>query len=267
MRQFLPTYILSGIALLLLTLTAQSCRKQEPWYNRENIKGAWVEYAKDGVEIPFGQELIYIFTNNTSLQICGISQDTDGNARWTIFGDNSYYVYCCEMDVNASGLQGIMGHQAEFGYHQVFDFPEHKDSTVTLRSIGYELDGQPSDPGYKTLQMTKLSAFYDKPDSLIGKWEFDNENLKDVMLDFKAENKVDIYTKADGMWKLYTTDADQYHVYDDRLMLTTFDNEIFGKKGKWAVRIFRGMYASPYYGDMVMKSEDKEYHLTKVTIL
>lgn len=257
--------ILNIILWFMIFINLYSCNRVEPYYNRENIKGAWIAFAEDDKDFNINDRRIYVFSNNINLSICGVTDAGNGNYKWTTFKDKYYYIYSDELDVRIDKIYGMLGLKDTVNITQKFTFPIHEDSYVELKSQHYTIDNVLADPGYNRLKMNKLPPIYSKPDSLVGKWEFESEALKDLIVEFQAENKLKFYAKEDGEWRLITKDEDRYDLYSEFIAFTIFDNKYLGQEGKWAVKCFDAMSASPYYGKLSMSHEGVEYYLRKVT--
>jgi hypothetical protein len=225
----------SFFILILQIIILPSCTRQNPAYNRENIKATWIVEKYDGEEIALSKRTTYTFDKDGGLIINGIKNSGEDNYKWGKSALLNYKVHCCNLEINGS-LEGFFDISTSYKVSQNFEIVRQKDSSLTIKVISYKIDDNDVDPSFTESTLTKLPSTYSKAESLFGLWEYDGSAYNPFRIELRSSNSLKFYIKSDDTlsWELVSKD-DYYNLYYKFIALTLFNNPVFGVTDKWRV--------------------------------
>lgn len=260
-------YATLWIALSLFAMI--SCTKENPAYNRENIKASWLFDTKDGSLIPEKEYLIYKFEEGGIVSLTGVRNIENENYKW---GSEylRYNVHCSNLKISGN-LSGFNDISAAIRVDQEYEIIKQKDSSLTISPILYKIDSLDITPDYTLATMRKMPGIYASIDSLLGVWEINSigaEAINTFRLEFLEKGKLNFYLKqSNGTWSLLEVEEDEdsyYNPYYNFVTITLYDNELLGRKDKWDVSIFDIVSLTPLSEKMVLSKDDQEYSFTLI---
>lgn len=259
-RKHILLFSLSGILL-----AAAACDKENPAYNRENIKGTWIVETADGNTLSEKDRFVMTFDEYGMVTYYGVSA-TDTGYVW----DNNrlyYEVYCCDLTISGQ-FSGLFGNLAPVKVESVYDFISHEDSSLVIGVRSYSVNDTPVDPDYSMLGMEKLPSTYAAVDSISGVWQFNTKNeaaFQDYRIQFQDDGSLVFYTRiGENEWSKGTS-GDYYALYDYFLPVTLYDNPVFGTASSWDVVCFIIESVSKTTNTMVLSSGEDKYSLSFIS--
>lgn len=266
MRRLRNTVLTLSASAFLLCL-CHSCNRENPAYNRENIKGAWIVYALDGTELSEQDWNVMVFSSAGTVTYSGVRSFGDGNFQW---GDNTlmYDVYCCDLSVSGT-FDGLFGCLTPVETVQEYSFVHNEDSLMTLGVERWTSGGVDTEPEYTQMTMRKLPASYAAVDTIAGVWQFATragEDFSDYRIQFGNEGVLTLSSRTgENSWTPMGSGEDYYRLYDNLLTLTFYDNPVFGTPSKWNVKCFRIDSISDSTSTMSMYSSGEVFTLSYIS--
>lgn len=258
------TYIVVFIALLL-SLVIASCSKENPAYNRENIKAAWIVNDIDGSPLVERDCYFMVFDESGIVTYHGVST-TDSGYVW----DNNrlyYEVYCCDLTINGQ-LSGLFGYTTPITIDAAYDFISSEDSSMTLGIKSYSVNNVVTEPEYSSLGLEKLPSTYASADSISGIWQFNARNgqeYSDYRIHFQDDGGFVFYTRTGENEWTAGGDSDTYSLYDYFIALTLYDNAVFGTPSRWDVKCFIIDSVSKTTNRLALSSGEDSYVLSFIS--
>lgn len=255
------------LSVLVCACTAVSCNRENPAYNRENIKATWLVHSLDGNMLDERSRTVMTFTSSGTLTWAGILTLEDANYQW---GENTllYEVYCCDLDVLGS-FNGLFGHLTRIETEQNYSFIHNEDSLMTLGLERWTLGGEETVPEFSQMTMRKLPSTYASTDTIAGVWQFltrGGEDFSSYRMQFAADGSLTMSSRSgENSWTPMGTGEDYYRLYDNFLALTIYDNPVFGTPSKWDVKCFEIESISDSTATMSMHSSGESFTLSYIS--
>ena len=260
---YLRKYICLSAVICLLS--AVSCSKVNPAYNRENIKGMWIVNTIDGSVLSDRDCFFMQFDESGSLVYSGIAVTDTGH----VWSSNrlSYEVYCCDLTVKGQ-FSGLFGNYEPLAVEYVYDFVSHEDSSLVLGVRSFSVNGKEAQSEFTTLGMEKLHSSYAAVDSISGIWQFNTKNeeaFQDYRLQFKDDGALVFYTRTgENDWTKGNA-TDRYYKYSDFLAMVLYDNSVFGMPDVWETACFRIETASRKTNRLILIAGEDRYVLSFIS--
>lgn len=260
------TYIMNVVATILGLLLLHSCNKDNPAYNRENVKGTWIVTQYDGTPLDMRDYTVMTFDKDFNVTYWGIQSKGTGDYQW---GNNllGYDIYCCDLAIFGT-YSGIYGYLSPVSTHQEYLFSSVEDSLMTISNAVYQINDAYITPPFSDMTMKKIHSKYASTDSLAGVWQFltkDGQEYNNHRIQFHADGKLVIYHQDNpGQW-VPMGDKDYFNKYEDFLPLTIWSNEEFGEVNHWSVNCFRIENCMPKSGTMTLFDQYSEYKLSFIS--
>lgn len=254
-------------AAACIMASAASCNRENPAYNRENIKGTWLVHTLDGTQLDEKEWMTMTFTSSSTVTWSGVLAVGDGNFQW---GDNTllYDVYCCDLSISGS-FEGLFGLQTQIETLQEYSFVHNEDSLMTLGVERWTVGGEETEPEFTQITMRKLPASYASVDTIAGVWQFASrggEDFSSYRLQFAADGVLTVSSRTgENSWTPMGAGEDYYRLYDDFLTLTVYDNPVFGTPAKWDVKCFQIESIVDSTATMTMQSSGEVFTLSYIS--
>ena len=244
------------IAVCVIT----SCNRDNPAYNRENLKATWIVDTYDGNLLDERDYTVMTFTSSGTVRYEGVLTLDSANYQW---GENTlrYTIYCCDFSINGL-FSGLYGYLDQVSTRQEYSFIVSQDSLMTLGVESYSINGTEVTPEYTQMTMRKIPLDYAVADTLYGVWQFNTKNGGQ----FQPENVLSMSVRSgENSWDPVGNGEDYYRLYEDYLVMTLYDNWEFGTTGKWDVKCFLIDSISAVSGRMTLSSGPDEYVLSYIS--
>lgn len=262
-----PGYIVLLSAILTCGLCAVSCNRENPAYNRENLKATWLVHTLDGSPLDERSCTVMTFTSSSTVTWAGVLTLEDANYQW---GENTllYDVYCCDLSVTGT-FDGLFGYLAPMETAQEYSFVHHEDSLMTLGVERWMTGGEEVTPEFSQMTMRKLPASYSATDTIAGVWQFitrGGENFSSYRIQFASDGGLTLSSRSgENDWTPMGAGEDYFRIYDDFLALTLYDNPVFGTPAKWDVKCFRIDSISDSTATMSLRSAGESFTLSYIS--
>lgn len=233
------THILTLLTLIITTLTG--CNRENPAFNRENIKAPWIIREIDNEDASVEQTRFFIFDDEGNVVFCSPVTQEDG-VKWE---ESSlyYFVDCCTLEVFTAFVSGLYGINGEFSLSEFWDITDQKDSTLTISLIERKIDEELVNIGIDNLYLEKIHNDKSLSGQLKGRWglvQLNEEIRSDFRIEFTDDTNFHFYVETeDGGWQIKSDNAGYFNIYDDYLCLTQFNNLFFGQQDKWSTSVFK----------------------------
>ena len=255
------------LSVLVCTCTAVSCNRENPAYNRENLKATWLVHTLDGSPLDERSCTVMTFTSSSTVTWAGVLTLEDANYQW---GENTllYDVYCCDLSVTGT-FDGLFGYLAPMETAQEYSFVHHEDSLMTLGVERWMTGGEEVTPEFSQMTMRKLPASYSATDTIAGVWQFitrGGEDFSSYRIQFASDGGLTLSSRSgENDWTPMGAGEDYFRIYDDFLALTLYDNPVFGTPAKWDVKCFRIDSISDSTATMSLRSAGESFTLSYIS--
>ena len=256
-RNYTAVFMCAVIVIAVCVIT--SCNRDNPAYNRENLKATWIVDTYDGNLLDERDYTVMTFTSSGTVRYEGVLTLDSANYQW---GENTlrYTIYCCDFSINGL-FSGLYGYLDQVSTRQEYSFIVSQDSLMTLGVESYSINGTEVTPEYTQMTMRKIPLDYAVADTLYGVWQFNTKNGQ-----FQPENVLSMSVRSgENSWDPVGNGEDYYRLYEDYLVMTLYDNWEFGTTGKWDVKCFLIDSISAVSGRMTLSSGPDEYVLSYIS--
>lgn len=210
-----PRYLIL-LAVILISVGVSSCSDVSPAYNRENIKGTWINYSADNVELPISDYKVYEFKGDDEGFVISARVDIADTTVWHNYLMD-YSVYCCDLEAEGS-IVGLYGLPNPSYLKANYDFVEHTDTTLTILPTSLKINDTDIESLNTTLSMRKLPRNYQlAQDSLVGVWAVNSKN-GETYEEFRIE------FKSDNTWVLDDENRGKFSFYKEIVVLESEDD-------------------------------------------
>ena len=186
-RNYTAVFMCAVIVIAVCVIT--SCNRDNPAYNRENLKATWIVDTYDGNLLDERDYTVMTFTSSGTVRYEGVLTLDSANYQW---GENTlrYTIYCCDFSINGL-FSGLYGYLDQVSTRQEYSFIVSQDSLMTLGVESYSINGTEVTPEYTQMTMRKIPLDYAVADTLYGVWQFNTKNGGEFMnyrVQFQPEN-------------------------------------------------------------------------------
>lgn len=236
----MKTIIRSRIIIICLILLGGvcSCERDNPAYNRENIKAFWLLKTTDGSDLSLSQLSFYKFDANGKV-LYGAPFITDEGALWKEV-TLDYIVDCCTLTIRSDEVKEMYKISSTFSLSENWDIKDQKDSTLSIELIDRIIDGVPVDINPKRIYMEKVDESSTFATKIEGVWEViqkDGSALNDFRIEFQKDNSLIFYSKENDLWVAKEDNRGLYYIYNEYLCLNQFNNTYFGEEDRYSLNI------------------------------
>lgn len=244
-----------------------SCSKENPAYNRENIKATWLVDTRDGNRLDERDWTVMTFDNSNTVTWEGVLSLEDIGCQW---GSNTliYDIYCCDFSIYGT-FSGLFGFVDQVVTTQEYDFVHSEDSLMILGLKKLFIDSQEVTPEFSQMTMRKLPSTYADVDTIAGIWQFntlDGADFSGYRVQFNDDGTLTVSLRTgENTWQPMGGGEDYFRLYDDFLAMTLYDNAAFGTPSKWDVKCFQIDSISDLTGTMAMHSSGQSYTLSFIS--
>ena len=264
-RNYTAVFMCAVIVIAVCVIT--SCNRDNPAYNRENLKATWIVDTYDGNLLDERDYTVMTFTSSGTVRYEGVLTLDSANYQW---GENTlrYTIYCCDFSINGL-FSGLYGYLDQVSTRQEYSFIVSQDSLMTLGVESYSINGTEVTPEYTQMTMRKIPLDYAVADTLYGVWQFNTKNgggFMNYRVQFQPDNVLTMSVRSgENAWEPLGSGEDYYRIYEDFLVMTVYDNLEFGTSGKWDVKCFLIDSLSMASGRMALRSGGDDFGLSYIS--
>ena len=213
-RNYTAVFMCAVIVIAVCVIT--SCNRDNPAYNRENLKATWIVDTYDGNLLDERDYTVMTFTSSGTVRYEGVLTLDSANYQW---GENTlrYTIYCCDFSINGL-FSGLYGYLDQVSTRQEYSFIVSQDSLMTLGVESYSINGTEVTPEYTQMTMRKIPLDYAVADTLYGVWQFNTKNGGEFMnyrVQFQPENVLSMSVRSgENSWDPVGNGEDYYRLYE-----------------------------------------------------